>query len=230
MLRAIALAVALAVLAPGVARGSPSWSWPVRGRVVGAFLVTAGDPFAPGQRRGIAIAAAPGTTVHAACAGRVAFAGSVGRSGPTLSVRCGALQATYQGLAAIAARPGATVVAGEPVATLGERGVLRLGARVGPGDYVDPGSLLRAGRRPPSLLGRAPRGSRPRRLPGPVRVAAPRRFSLSRRPSVRPRSAPLAAWLGLAAFAAAVPVGALRRRVRPRPAGRRTWEVGQLRR
>src|SRR3954452_29897 len=137
--------MALVALAPGGARGRSSWSWPVRGRVVGSFSLSAADPYASGQHRGIAIAAAPGSAVRSACSGRVAFAGSVGRAGPTLSVDCGALRATYQGLAGIAVRRDQDVRAGDAVATLGAHGVLRLGARAGR-QYEDPAALLRSSR------------------------------------------------------------------------------------
>ena len=104
MPRAAALALLLATLSAAAARGSvvqPAGGWlrPVPGAVVRPFTASSAHPFARGRHRGVALAARPGTPVRAACAGRVAFAGSVGAAGPTLSVTCGRLRATYQGLA-----------------------------------------------------------------------------------------------------------------------------------
>jgi hypothetical protein len=220
MLRAIAIAALLAALIPGVARGAP-WRWPVRGRVVGSFALSPDALYAAGQRRGIAIRAAPGSPVVSACAGRVAFAGSVGRAGPTLSVRCGALRATYQGLRAITLRHGAIVLPGAPVGVVGAAGVLHLGARVergarGPLRYIDPARLLGdpARRLPP--LGRAPRpGSRRSRPTEPHPVLLPPPLVIrDRGPARPPARAPTLAWLGLGLLAAATPVGALTRRRR----------------
>jgi len=220
MLRAVALAVALVAFAPGVARGS-SWSWPVHGRVVGGFSFSAADPYAPGRRRGIAIAAAPGAPVLAACAGRVAFAGSVGRSGPTVSVQCGALRATYEGLARIRVARGATVAAGAPLAVLGAAGVLRLGARLGEERYADPAGLLRSA--PP--LGPPPPARTVRRPALPPALPVVRRPL----PAPIPGRAPLLAWLGLALLGAAAPISTLYRRRARRPAAFRAWALRQLR-
>jgi hypothetical protein len=220
MLRAIAIAALLAALIPGVARGAP-WRWPVRGRIVGSFTLSPDAPYAAGQRRGIAIRASPGSAVVSACAGRVAFAGAVGRAGPTLSVLCGALRATYQGLRAITLRHGSVVLPGEPVGVVGAAGVLHLGARVargarGPLRYIDPARLLGDPPRRLPPLGRAPRpGSRPSRptepRPGPRPLPVVIRDA---GPEARPARAPAIAWLGLGLLAAVTPVGALTRRRR----------------
>jgi hypothetical protein len=221
MLRVTALAMALVALAPGVARGS-SWGWPVRGRIVSGFSYSAADPYARGRHRGLAIAAAPGVPVLAACAGRVAFAGSVGRAGPTVSVWCGGLRATYQGLATIAVRAGEPVSAADPLGRLGAAGVLHLGARVGAGRYVDPARLLRAA--PPlPPLGPAPL---PQRVRHPERPLAPPRLV---RPPAVPARAPALAWLGLALLGASAPISALYRRRAKRPATFRAWALRQLR-
>ncbi len=226
MLRAVAL-VALSVLPatcfPAAARGS-SWRWPVHGRVVGAFSVSPGAPFAAGQRRGIAIVSPAGADVRAACGGRVAFAGAVGRAGPTLSVLCpGGLRATYEGLGRVLVARGEVVLPGARVGVLSRAGVLRLGARV-EGDagwrrrYVDPARLLGPDPRPPPSLGPAPRARelrrRPPLAPRPVLVAQRGR---ARAPAPSPVAhAPLAAWIGVALLALAAPAEVLRRR-RPRP-------------
>ncbi|MDX6641518.1 MAG: hypothetical protein QOF12_2529 [Solirubrobacteraceae bacterium] len=220
MLRAIAIAALLAALIPGVARGAP-WRWPVRGRVVGSFTLSPGAPYAAGQRRGLAIRASPGSSVVSVCAGRVAFAGSVGRAGPTLSVVCGAVRATYQGLRAIALRHGAIVLPGAPVGVVGAAGVLHLGARVergarGPLRYTDPARLLGDPPRRLPPLGRAPRaGSRPSRPTGPRPVLrSPPVAIRDRGPEAGPARAPTVAWWGLGLLGAATPVGALTRRRR----------------
>jgi len=229
VLRAIAISALLVGLTPGVARGT-AWQWPVSGRIVGTFSFSPADPYAAGQRRGIVIAAVPGAPVRSVCTGRVAFSGSVGRVGSTVSVQCGALRATYQGLGEIYVAQSAFIAAGDHIARVGARAALRLGARKGPGAYVDPASLL-AERVPP--LGPAPRAVRPgpappatgRRHPPPAtgrRPASPRRVlpaTVSRpRATPAPKPAtPLLAWAGLAAILAAVgplPVLVVRRRTR----------------
>lgn len=229
MLRVIALAVLLTALAPGVARGAP-WRWPVRGQVVGSYSMSPDAPYAAGQRRGIAIAAPPGTAVVSVCAGRVAFAGSVGRAGPTVSVQCGSLRATYQGLAAIEEEEGAIVLPGQTIARLGTDGVLRLGARVARNHYVDPATLFAAERPPLGPAPRAPRRRTRRRPPQPtLPLAAP-----DRQPQptpagapASPQPAPLLAWLGLALLATAAPIGALRRRSRRAATRRATALVSE---
>ena len=225
----LALVVAAGGCRPGIAAGA-GWRWPLHGDVVVRFSAGDADPFAAGRHRGIVIAAGARARVRSACAGRVTFAGPVGRAGLTVSVSCGRLRATYQGLAATAVGRGDRVGAGSVIATLGEAGILRLGARrerprSGPRRYVDPLALLRE--RPPAAgpLGRAPRGraDRPRRdppaaVPAPVRVPVP----VPARPAL-----PLAAWAGLALLALAAPSGALVRRQRARRASAaQAWPVG----
>lgn len=217
MLRAIVITALVAALTPGVARGA-SWRWPVRGRVVGTVLLSPDDPYAAGQRRGIRIAARPGAEVGSACSGRIVFAGPVGRAGPTVSVACGTLRATYQGLGRLRVSAGEVVLATEALGDLDAAGVLRLGARRARADraglprYVDPLALLRE--RPPVLgpLGPAPR-TRPSdpssRPDAPARRPAPRGGPLARpAPAAAPsRPAPLGAWLGLALLGALLPIG-----------------------
>ena len=223
MLRVIALSALLTGLAPAVTRGA-SWHRPVSGRIVGTFSFAPAAPYAAGQRRGIAIAAPPGASVRAACGGRVMFAGAVGRAGPTVSVSCGGLRATYQGIAGIAVDEGDVVAPDAPLARVGAHGVLRLGARAGRGRYVDPETLF-ADRQPP--LGPAPPSPRHRRwrprtpsppLGDPLRIPAARPVT---GPAAVPAAAPPAAWLGLGVLAAVLPVGGVVQSTRRRRAKRR---------
>jgi hypothetical protein len=200
-LAAAALAAGLAGV-PGAA--SAAWRAPVTGAVVGRFAV-GGDPFAAGQRRGIDLAARPGETVRAPCAGRVAFAGALPDRGGAVSIRCGGLTATVLGLGPPAVRRGTSVRAGDRLGAAGRDGVVRLGARRTGArfGYRDPQLLLAAPTRaPPPPLG--PRGGRVRRAGPPP--APPARVVMG--PAVD-RRAPAIAWAGLALVAAGLPAGAL---------------------
>jgi hypothetical protein len=179
----VLLAVLAAILVlPAPAQGRPRWVWPVGGAVVGHFRLAA-DRFAAHQRRGIDIAVPPGTTVRAACPGRVTFAGTLPRGGRAVTVACGALNATYLHLGLLRVRSGGWLAPGRPLGTVGIGGRLRLGARVRIRrfGYVDPLTLLAdpRGVDPPAVAlprvglpstgpGRAPESS-----PSPRRVAAP---------------------------------------------------------
>ena len=216
----VALAVACFVVAFLVAprsalpsashRTSPhaTWRWPLRGRVVGAFRLTPHAPFARGQRRGIDVVASPGTLVHAACAGRVTFAGPLPHNGKAVTVRCGALVATYLHLGGLAVRRWTHAAVGQRLGALGPDGRLRLGARRAGfrWGYVDPLALLHDPRpSAPPALGPAPR---PRRLrPAPVPMAAPRRVPAPA-PAAR-RHMPWPAYAAIALIATALPVGSL---------------------
>jgi hypothetical protein len=216
----VAVVLLLVPVAPVLADGQArrSWLWPVRGEVIAAFHVTPRTPYAAGQRRGIRIAAAPGTAVRAVCGGRVSFTGSVGAAGPTVSVRCGALTATYQGIGAPSIRRGGIVAPGTQIATVGSAGRLHLGARrVDRRTYVDPLTLLA---QDPPMLGPAPT-SRPPAKPPRGRVR-PTPLPLPAAPPLVParRSAlarvPWSAWLGLGLVAAGIAPPALARRRRAR--------------
>ncbi len=194
-----------------------AWRWPLRGEVARAFAVDASRPYAGGRHRGVDLAARPGTPVRAACAGRVRFAGRVGRSGGVVSVRCGALVATYVELGAVRVRRGRAVRAGTPLGTVGAAAHLHLGARrAASGRYVDPLSLLREPRGP--VLGPAPPASARRRPPAPLAAPAPVPAAA---PAVAPAGVPVAAWAGLALVAAGLPLGGLL--VRHRSRQRTSW-------
>jgi hypothetical protein len=218
--------------APAAGAGVRSWHLPVPGGVVSAFSYSEARPFAAGQRRGIDLAAPPGSVVGAACAGRVGFAGRLPRGARGVSVRCGALTATHVGLARVAVRRGPTVRAGDALGTVGRTGRVRLGARVTARrfGYIDPLGLIDADRPAPPIapLGRAP-------APGPAPVARSRRpSSLPASRVVVPRAAdvsapapavPRAAWAGLVLLAVGLPVGGIvhrarRRRAAPIPSAR----------
>jgi hypothetical protein len=195
-----------------------TWRWPLRGPVVGRFRLTPRAPFARGQRRGIDLAARPGASVRSTCPGRVAFAGPLPRNGLAVTVRCGALVATYLRLGHLAVRRGAHVATGRRLGTLGPGGRLRLGARRA-GErrgYVDPLALLRdpVPTAPPAL-GPAPRARRPRPAPAPPRPPAT--------PSPAPEPAravsrhlPWPAYPAIALIATALPVGSVVHRRRRR--------------
>ena len=205
-----------------------AWRWPLRGRVVGAFRVTPGAPFARGQRRGIDVAAAPGTTVRAACAGRVSFAGSLPHQGLAVTVRCGELVATYLRLGRLGVRRGDHAALGRRLGTLGAAGSLRLGARRAGRrrGYVDPLALLRDPRpAAPPALGPAPAPRHPRAAPPRPRTAPAASLRAAPAPSPRPRPNPALmpgaprrlpwpAYPAVALIATALPVGGLIRRRR----------------
>jgi Peptidase family M23 len=194
--------------APGPAAVHAAWRWPLRGAVVGRFRLTPNAPFARGQRRGIDVAAASGTPVHAACGGRVSFAGALPHQGFAVTVRCGALVATYLHLGRLAVRRGARASTGQRLGTLGPSGSLRLGARRA-GDrrgYVDPLALLRDPRPTvPPTLGPAPHPRRPRPLPIPP--ARPRPIPAPA--PAKPRHLPWPAYPAVALIATALPLGSL---------------------
>ena len=187
-----------------------AWRWPLRGPVVGAFRLTPRAPFARGQRRGIDVAASPGARVRAACAGRVTFAGALPHEGLAVTVRCGALVATYLRLGRLDVRRGTHASTGQRLGALGPDGRLRLGARRA-GDrrgYVDPLTLLRDPTpTAPPVLGSAPRPRR--RRPAPVPAANPRPRANPAPAHAEPRRLPWPAYAAIALIATALPVGSL---------------------
>ena len=209
----IVVALLLALAAP--AHAAEPWRRPLHGEVLTPFHL-AGSPFAPGQHRGVDIAARAGARVRSACAGRVRYAGRVPGRGRGVTVVCGALVATYLELGTTAVARGSTVAPGDTIGTVAASH-LQLGARrLGePHGYVDPLTLLRAPSPPP--IGAAPKGGRPPRpappAPRPAPLPAPRPAAP---PAPLPARVPLAAWLGLALFAVGAPVGTFWRRNRTR--------------
>jgi Peptidase family M23 len=192
--------VALAVLAfAAPARGAEGWSWPVEGRVLTHYLNDDARPYAGGMHRGIDIAAAEGTPVRAAHAGEVTFAGVVGSSGLTISIRTedGRYLTSYLHLEHVEVARGAHVGGGERIGTSGTSGKpslaephLHFGVRLAGSDhdYVDPLSLLPA-------LGGEPAGPSPapvtqpapvRAGPAPLPVPVPAQRRTARAPVARP--------------------------------------------
>jgi peptidase M23-like protein len=219
--------VALLFLPGAIAQSRPvashpraDWRWPLHGPLVARFRVTPRAPYARGQRRGIDVAAPPGTEIRAACAGRVTFAGALPRFGRVVSVRCGALIATYLRLARVEVGRGAIVAPGQPLGVLGASGVLRLGARraVNGRAYLDPLTLLRDTDPRLPNLGPAPRSRRlgtPRRKrPRPI---TPHPHTAPVPPRAVSHRLPWPAYPALALIATALPVGGL---VRLRRRGR----------
>jgi murein DD-endopeptidase MepM/ murein hydrolase activator NlpD len=231
------IAVLLTPPTEAVARAG-SWQRPVSGAVLRSFGIVP-DRYAAGQHRGVDLEAALGTSVDAACGGRVTFAGRVPGGGRTVSVRCGRLIATYQQLATIGVRRGQRLLPGARLGTVGRsqdprtsQPHVHLGARIaGSGRYVDPLTLLGDVRQPLPPLPPA-RAPAPRRVPlgpAPVRpVALPEPLRAPARAPAPAPAAPLAAapwtvWVGLLLVGLGLPLGALvtrwrRRRGTPIPA------------
>jgi triacylglycerol esterase/lipase EstA (alpha/beta hydrolase family) len=144
---AFALAFALA---PTARAAEPStagtWQPPVDGAVVRPFDAPA-SVYAPGHR-GVDFAAPPGTPVHAANDGVVAFAGDVAGSLHVTVAHDGMLRTSYSFLRDVSVHAGQTVRHGDVVGTTGGTGtdhdgtVLHFGVRVGD-RYVDPMGLFR---------------------------------------------------------------------------------------
>jgi len=222
-----------------------SWQRPLDGPVLRGFAL-AQDHFAPGQHRGVDLGAPVGTAVRAACGGRVTFAGRVPGGGRTVSVRCGALIATYQHLLAVTVRRDRVLAPGTTLGTVGRSGQprtqrphLHLGAREAVnGHYVDPLSLFGDGPRtlPPLPVGRGrmrrplPLGPAPAQplvqpdahralvQPGdrPVRGPWPVRAPA---PAAATATMPWVVWIGLLCVGLGLPLGGLagvRRRRRRR--------------
>ncbi|HYJ00132.1 MAG TPA: peptidoglycan DD-metalloendopeptidase family protein [Thermoleophilaceae bacterium] len=174
---------------PAPAAGAQSgWRWPVGGELLSAYRYGS-DPYAPGQHRGIDVAAAVGAPVVAATDGTVRFAGVAGSSGLTVSIRTadGRFDTSYLHLSSVAVRAGENAAAGATIGTVGTSGRrstgaahLHFGVRVAGTrrDYRDPLALL-----PP----RRPVRDRPRGAPPPI--ATPVRVSPEPRP-VAPRLEP----------------------------------------
>jgi hypothetical protein len=196
----LALSVAAVLAALVCTPVAGAWSWPADGAVLQPFVFDPAHPYASGEHRGLDIAGAAGSSVHAPRAGVVAFAGSVPGSGTSLTIATtDGYSVTLTHLGALAVTKGATVSEGDVVATLGAGGgeqsqpYLHLGVRhtAEAQGYVDPALLLpaRAAPRPPAPAAVA---AVPAPVPAPVEppepaaVPAPAQF-------VEPEAAPAAA-------------------------------------
>lgn len=194
--KAVVALVALPAVAPACAQ---AWTWPVRGEVVTGYA-NRGGPYAAGQHRGIDVAAPIGTAVVAATSGAVRFAGVVGSSGLTVSVRTadGRFDTSYLHLASSSVRPGQVVATGQRIGSVGTSGRpsaaaahLHFGVRdAGTRHYRDPLDLL-----PPRPGVHEPPRGVPIAVRGPVRVGPapqpvrPHRFEVAPR-AVGPLPAP----------------------------------------
>jgi hypothetical protein len=222
---AATVAVWACAAAPAVAE---TWRWPVSGHVLTAFA-NAGGRYAAGQHRGIDISAAAGTPVTAAVAGRVRFAGLVGSSGLTVSLRThdGRFDTSYLHLSTTTVRAGQTVGPGDRIGTVGETGDrsttaphLHFGVRDAgtrryrdPLDFLPPAPGVREAPRPVPIAVRGPvrigPPPQPVRLPWTARAPAP---AAAWRPTAAPSRAGWAIACGALIAAAALAGGAASRR------------------
>jgi murein DD-endopeptidase MepM/ murein hydrolase activator NlpD len=157
------------LVAPAPASGIAVWLRPVSGRVA--------RPFRPPVTRygrghlGVDFSAAPGTSVRAAGAGTVVFAGVVAATRHVVVRHPGGLRTSYSFLATIRVHRGQRVGRGAVLGTTGGRGehhdghVLHLGLRIGDA-YVDPMRLFAPGRLPVRVH-LVPSSTGPAQLPFP---------------------------------------------------------------
>src|SRR5688572_7143603 len=136
--------------APAPAVPGQGFGWPVDGARVVRRFDPPPQPWLPGHR-GTDLAAAPGTTVRAAGAGMIVFAGQIAGRGVVSVAHPGGLRTTYEPVLTEEHRPGDPVAAGQRIGTLapGHPGCpapacLHWGLRRGP-DYLDPLTLLGLG-------------------------------------------------------------------------------------
>ena len=169
-----------ALVCMGLLRGDQGpWTWPLRPvpHVVRGFTPPA-LPWGAGHR-GVDLAAAPGSTVYAAGAGQVTFAGSLAGRG-VVTITHGELRTTYLPVRA-SVRAGSRVTAGQAIGVVENvpghcpAGCLHWGLLRGP-VYLDPLALL--GRAPVRLLPVWPFPGPPapgsRSVPGPPRAVGSR--------------------------------------------------------
>jgi murein DD-endopeptidase MepM/ murein hydrolase activator NlpD len=122
-----------------------SWSWPVTGPVIRGFDPPS-DPYGAGHR-GIDIAAAFGTAIHAPAAGVVTFSGKVGGQLFITLDHGDGLSSTYSWLSSTAVRNGDHVSRGGKIGStgVGHPGSsvthLHFGVKLA-GEYIDPMSVL----------------------------------------------------------------------------------------
>jgi hypothetical protein len=145
-LRFLALSLTALLVSP-LTSEADQWQWPLaRHQLSERFDFDRSDPYRAGARRGITLSGQPGAKVRAVCSGVVSFAGPLpdGRRGVTL--RCGGLAATELGLQQSEVSGGETVIAGQPLGSLGPGALLSVGARLidERNGYRDPLALLAA--------------------------------------------------------------------------------------
>jgi murein DD-endopeptidase MepM/ murein hydrolase activator NlpD len=190
--------VAVCVFLLLVPPASAKWVWPVRGEVVTPYRYGT-DPYAPGQHRGIDVAADAGAPVVAATSGEVRFAGTAGASGLTVSIRTadGRYDTSYLHLSSTSVREGDSVSAGQALGLVGTTGTrsatephLHFGVREAGSRhaYRDPNDLL-----PRQTTPRPPEGA-PAPEPAPVPIGpapAPRPVAVPIRLAPAPEPAPV---------------------------------------
>jgi murein DD-endopeptidase MepM/ murein hydrolase activator NlpD len=140
------LAVPAFLLAPQARAASLDLVQPIHGPITRHFEQPP-TPYSAGHR-GIDFGAPVGTTVVAAAAGTVAFAGAVGGSLFVSIDHPGGLRTTYSFLGAVLVKKGQVVSQGQVVArsgpgATGEKPNLHFGLRSG-ADYLDPEPYLLA--------------------------------------------------------------------------------------
>lgn len=141
-LLATVLAGSTAVPDPGPERAAAvAYRPPVDGEVVDPFRAPT-SRYGPGNR-GVDYATAPGTSVAAAAAGIVAFAGQVAGSLHVTVHHADGIRTTYAFLASVSVRRGQRVAAGDELGRAGHS--LHWSARAGAA-YLDPLALLARGR------------------------------------------------------------------------------------
>lgn len=139
--RILSLITLVSMLGLGPALASESrWEWPLAGHHVTREFDPPESAYGPGHR-GVDVAGSPGSTVRAAAAGTVRFAGVVAGKGVVV-VDHGVEQSTYEPVRA-SVKPGDAVEAGDPLGILmsGHAGALHLGRKRGDA-YLDPLELL----------------------------------------------------------------------------------------
>src|SRR5438477_8683049 len=80
------LMIVVLLLLFGAVGYARAWTWPADGPVLSYFSLGP-NPYTGGQRRGIAVGGATGSSVRAPVSGVVTFAGTVPTNGKTLSIR-----------------------------------------------------------------------------------------------------------------------------------------------
>ncbi len=139
--------VARAGTATAAENGRSPWMFPVEGAVVRPFVEPAG-PYGPGHR-GVDLAAATGTAVHAANDGAVTFAGQVAGRLHVVVLHANGIRTSYSFLSSVSVVAGAQVHRGDVLGAAGgvdadsghDGSVLHFGVRVGD-RHVDPMLLL----------------------------------------------------------------------------------------